>query len=82
MGKESERREEIHYRIEPVRPARRQLSHVAAGVPQRFAGSALTCFTQESTGVIEPVDIVSRFRKKMRVSALSARYVKDSSADG
>jgi hypothetical protein len=75
MRKEPERREEIEHCIEPLRPSRRHLPHVASGVSEARTGAALSSNCEQLTGVIQTVHVVSRFGQQVRVAALPARNV-------
>jgi hypothetical protein len=78
MRKESERREEIDHRVEPLRPSDRHPSHVASGVSKPRTGAALSSNGEQLTGVIQTVNVVSRFRQQVRVTPLPARDVENS----
>jgi hypothetical protein len=75
MREESERREEIEHRIEPLRPSRRHLSHVASGVTEPRTCASLSSNCEQLTGVIQAVHIVSGFGQQVRVTPLPARDV-------
>jgi hypothetical protein len=68
---------EIHHRIEPCRPACRHLSHVTARVAKVRANATLSGNRQQFGGVVEAVDIVSRFGEQVRVPSLSARNIEN-----
>ena len=77
IEKEAERREQVHDRVEPARPARGQPPHVAARVAQRRPRPALLAPREQITRVVEPVDIVARLGEQMGVASLAARHVQD-----
>ena len=65
MREESERSEKIEHGLEPVFPAGRQSPHVAATVAEIGTGSTISRDLEQGPGVIEPVDIVTRFGKQV-----------------
>ncbi len=74
---EAKRGEEVHYRVEPCVPFRRQAAHVAARVAQRFAGSSCVRAGEQVTGEIEPIDVVPGLGEQVRMAALTAWDVED-----
>ena len=77
MSEEPEGGEKIEHCIEPSSPAHRHFSHVAASVAKTRTSAPLPCNCEELGGVIETIDVESRFSKQMRVPPLTARYVED-----
>src|SRR5437763_7092804 len=80
VREETERREEIDYRVEPARPARRQLAHVATRVTQVSARPALSRDAEQLLRVIEAVDVKPVFREQVSVTSLPAGHVEDARA--
>ncbi len=81
VGEKPERCEKIEHYFEPVLPSGREPPHVTVGVAKVGAGPAIARDLQEILGVIDRVDVVSRFREQVRVSALTTRNVENPRAN-
>jgi hypothetical protein len=75
MREESERCEEIKHGIEPLRPSPGHLSHIATRVSETGTSATLSRHSEQLTGVIQAVDLVSRFGQEVCVATLTARNV-------
>ena len=75
IGEEAEGGEQVHHRVEPAGPARRQLAHVTARVAQCGPGAALPCLPDQMRRVVQTVDVEAGFGEQMRVASLTAGYV-------
>jgi hypothetical protein len=80
VGEESERREKIHYRVESSIPSGGHSPHVTPRIPERRACPSFPRNPEEMIGVIESIDSIACFRKKMSVPPLAAWNVENSRA--